>query len=146
MRLSKVRDYLKQQIRLEDTSAIEWPDAFNTENIPRNLGDKSFHIAYSAPSITRGQRSVDYNVVAICEFFFKGQRNTQTQLDDAMDKINRIGLNCSSTTAVSLYRDTDNFPIQNCNIISQVPTPLENNDNALIITIELEMLITFSNC
>jgi hypothetical protein len=134
---SKVRQYINQIVLATDSEFLEHKDAFNTNNVPSNIFDKAFHVFYSVPSINRGQTVIDLSIDCTVTFYFKGFRCSQEALDFSMDLVGKVSRNCCKIENVNNFRETDDFPIQSCNPESQVPEPLENNDNAIIITLDL---------
>ena len=139
MRLSKVRAYISERILNQDPSFKEWKDGFNFENIPRNIFDKSYHMEYQVPSIERGNTYNTHTVLVTLKMFYKGYRDPQASLDTAMDLSNLIGISIQDIAAMAAFRATDNFSIQEIRLNSQIAEPLEDNDNAMIITTEIEL-------
>jgi len=146
MLISKVRKYIADSITSVDSDFRQHRDAFNDENIASTNINKSFHIAYSIPSIASDQATFNNSVTAEIKFFFKGQRDTIETFDNAMDTVSQISMKLASLTNIAAFRSTDMLPIQTCVPVSQVPEQLNNNDNSLIITLSLEMNIVQSSC
>ena len=142
MRLSKVRDY----VRSVATDFNEWKDAFNRDNIPSSIKNKAYYCSYELSSNDdRGDYEENLLRVSI-EVFFKGHKNAQEALDNAMDSVNILSLNLCSLASINAYRATDDFPIQSVVRLSQVPSPINTNDNQILITLELEMKIIQTLC
>jgi len=143
---SKVRTYLKARIAAVDSDFKEHKDAFNDDNIAKTGFNKAYHILYSVPSISKSDYLIDSEIEVIVKFFFRGYRDTQAALDDSMDLVNSVALDCGSLENLSAFRVTDDFPIQYCNPTGQVPEPLENNDNSIIVTLNLNMSVLQTLC
>lgn len=147
MKYSKIRTYIKDTIEAYDNKFKEHVDAFNTENIPRTNFNKGFHISYSVPSIDYAS---EVNLTASCianvTFYFKGYRDTQQALDDAMNTVCDISQVLSSVKNLTAFRATDDFPIQVLYPISQVPEGLQSNDNSMIINLDLNLEIILPIC
>jgi hypothetical protein len=147
MKYSKIREYISQTITSYDSDFQEHNEAFNSENIAKSRFDKGFFIEYSIPSITTGpETAFTSNASATIQFSFKGFRCPRERLDDSMDIVGEISQLLASVKNVFAYRVTDDFPIQNVFPTSQVPEPLENNDNAILINLELDLSIMLSSC
>ncbi len=141
---SKVRDYVNSIIGTYNLK--KWDDAFNIDNIPTTLIDNGYHLSYSVPTITKQQRTIEAGFSVTLNFFFKGYKTPSQKLDDAMDLVASISRDLASQDNVASFRVTDDYPIQDCNPISQVPTFIESNDNIIIITLELEMTVISTIC
>lgn len=143
---SKVRKYIDSVIATNHPDMRKWNDVFNIENIPSSLIDNGYHVNYSAQSISRQQRTIETNLTATINFFFKGYNSPTEKMDLSMDKVLTISRDLSSLESIGNFRVTDDYPIQYCNPTSQVANPLDTNDNLIIITLELELLVISTIC
>jgi len=140
MSFSSVRSYFRDQLQLLDNSFREHKDGFNTDNIGKNIFHKSFHIDLSNPVnvVTDGCRIED-NISVTVKLFFKGGKTSKLQeaLDSALDIGHDYKLKASNLA---------NFPSTIKRVVgnSVIPTPLETNDNSIIITVEFTVLGVFS--
>lgn len=141
-RISKVRNY----VRSVATDLTEWKDGFNRDNIPASLKNKSYFCSYEISS-NDPQGDYEINTVRVTiEVFFRGFKDAQGALDSAMDSVNVLSLNLCSLASINAYKATDDFPIQSVTRLSQVPSPINTNDNQILITLELEMEIIQTLC
>lgn len=147
MKYSKIRTYLKNIITDFDADFKEHKDAFNTDNIARTNFNKAYHITYSVPSIDSGSDVYfTSSATASIQFYFKGYRCPQTALDEAMDTVATLSQSFASISNVSAFRMAYDFPIQQVSPTSQVPEPLQSNDNSIIINLDLNLEIIISIC
>ena len=147
MKYSKIRKYIEQTISSYDPRLKAHDDAFNSDNIPANNIAKAYFVEYSVPSISEGTDGwFDTLPSATIKFYFKGFKRPADALDSGMDSVAEISQLLSSMSNIAAFRDSDNFPIQKCYPTSQIPEPLGNNDNSIIITLELELNIILTNC
>jgi hypothetical protein len=123
-----------------DSDFREHKDGFNDENIGRNIFNKSYHITMSNPSNadTDGCRIED-DISVTAKLFFKGGKTSKIQgvLDAALDTGHNYKLKASN------FND---FPSVIKRVVgnSVVPSPLDTNDNSIIITVEFTVLSIFS--
>lgn len=144
--ISRVRTYIKNTIESIDPDFREWKDAFNNENIPSNIYDKSYHFIYSILTITREQSLVDYSVSGELNIFFKTDRSPQDDFDDAMDLAEQVGLKASNIADLYSFESGEDNPIYYANmdsIDSSFPT---SNDNRVIVTIQFTFNIKRAIC
>ena len=140
MSISVVRSFVSNRVLEEDSNFKQWGDAFNRDNIPRSIFDRAYFIQYENPSNNDTENCyVDDNVTATLELFLKGYRSPQEALDNAMDKAYRIKLRSSNPTH---WTDL----IKHVVVESVVPSPVDSNDNSIIITLEytLRLISTVS--
>lgn len=146
MKLSKIRDYLDSRINALNLGLTKWDDGFNADNIPSSIINKSYHVAYSFPSVEQNQATQNYITDIEIKFFFKAFRSVSDQIDDSYDLVNTIAKNLTSIEEIESYRSTDDFPIQVITVNSIINEQLFNNDNAIIVTLNLSATIIDINC
>lgn len=137
--ISDIRTFISTQILALYPDFREWKDAFNIENIPSTIFNKSFHIFYTIPNADKMQTTIMDSIDVTLKLFFKGERDTQIALDSAMDTAHLIRLNIISKSATpSGYLSIDNNSIE--------ASPLESNDNKIVITLTFTAKKYFTNC
>ena len=97
--------------------------------------NKSYFIQYLIPSNNQTQASwIEDNGQIIIELFFKGYRTVQDALDEAMDIGDRVYRSASNS---SRYIGS----IKKVNPVSLIPEHIVSNDNAIIITVTLDVTL-----
>lgn len=128
---------------LKDNGFREWNDGFNRDNIPKSVLDKSYFMNYSISTVENGTQMED-NINIIIEHFFKGYRNPQDAIDQAMELCNSIRLEILDPQTINLF---DDVTILGINSVSQTPEPLNaSNDNSIIVATEFNLRIIQINC
>tara|TARA_R110001632_G_scaffold52197_6_gene129728 strand:+ start:840 stop:1277 length:438 start_codon:yes stop_codon:yes gene_type:complete len=143
---SKVRAYLRDQIKSVIPKAYEHKDVFNVENIASSKIDEAFHIAYSPASISIGQQNVETTVTVIITLFFKAERDVQVRYDSAMDLASNVMRTCASTASVYAARDIDGYPIQQVAPTGINTEQFDTNDNTFKIILSMDLLIIETIC
>lgn len=146
MIISKVRTYLKNQVIAVDSDFKEHEDAFNVDNIPGTLKNKSFHIDYSIDNSQEFDTHLEDDVSATLTLFFKGYRTPAKALDVAMDLANDIRIKAVSIATVESFKITDDNPIFGVSCLSIKPSPVPTNDNQIIIELEFNLRIAQTIC
>lgn len=130
MALSAVRPYFRSV--LGGLGFSEWDDAFNFDNIPDTIIDKSYHIGpVSSSNVTMQQRKLSYTASINIKVFFKGFRSPKDALDEAMIQGDNI-------LAASLKPSTRNAgaTLKNVNFDSLEAVPMDiSNDNVVRLEI-----------
>lgn len=133
--ISEVRSFIRSRVLEEDSAFKEWKDGFNSENIPSSILNKSYHVLISNPSnIVTENCLVDDNISAEVKLYFKGGKNIQDALDNAMETAYNIKLRSSNP---SNYTDV----IKYVSVDSVIPDPLPTNDNSILITLNYTLRI-----
>lgn len=135
-----IRTYFRNQLLAVDPDFREHKDGFNSENIGKNIFNKSFHIIMANPSnIVTDNCRVEDNISVTASLFFKGGKTSKIQasLDEALDIGHNYKLKASNIK---------DFPSVIKRVVgnSVVPSPLDTNDNSIIITVEFTVLGVFS--
>lgn len=121
----------------------EWKDGFNRDNIPKSTLDKSYFMSYSINTVENGITMED-NINVTLETFFKGYRDPQTAIDNAMELMNTVRLEILDPETIASFVDVNLLGIDS---VSQTPTPLNtSNDNSIIITTEFNVRLIQINC
>ena len=140
MSLSGIRTYLKTRINTVDSDFKEHKDAFNDENIGRSKFNKAYHITYGGLDSGELKDLITDDIMNMTvKLFFKGFRDTQNALDDAMDKANTIRLDIVNRTN---YVNQTN--IKNVYLSNMTPESLDSNDNHIVIT--LNFIVRLAYC
>ena len=139
MSISQVRTYFKSRLSETDSDFREWTDGFNRENIPNNIYDKAYHIAYgSLASSALSDNFIEDNLSVSIQLFFKGYRDPAQAIDDALDKAHNFRLRC-----VSFPNATTGDDIKNVILTTMIPDFPESNDNMIIIDLEFVVRLCF---
>jgi hypothetical protein len=137
--ISGVRTIFRNFILTVDPTFKEWVDAFNTDNVPSSIFNKTYHIFYSIPNSVRGQTTTTDEINITVKLFFSGHRIPQSALDAAMDTAHLIRLQCTSRSLTPVgYLGIE------CTSI--VPEALSTNDNKFIVTLTFTAAKYFTNC
>ena len=139
MSLKPVRSFIKSRLSETSSSFKEHKDGFNRDNIPRSLLNKSYFIdvASSNNESTEG-RVVTDEITARVELFYKGYRNTQSTIDDAMDEANNFKLRASNPSHFSSL-----IKRVVCESIEVDPLA-DSNDNSILVTINMSITACFA--
>jgi len=146
MKISKVRTYFKNQIAIIDGDFKEWEDAFNIDNIPSSIRDKSYHIAYEIPTSEDFNTHLEDGISVTLNAFFKGYRTPAATLDVAMDLCNDIRIQSVKKESIESFRATDDNPIFGVISNSIIPTSITSNDNQVVITLEFTIRMAQTIC
>lgn len=132
MSLGDIRDYYRT--KLDALNFHEWPDAFNSENIPSTVLDRAYHLdAGLISSLQLDQRSNDVSLEVIVRFFIRGFSDPIEALDQAHVEAEDI---ISSIMAIP---DRNTGVIKNIQLNSGSFEPLsESNDNSVIGLLSFE--------
>jgi hypothetical protein len=86
MSFSTLRTYFEERMATVDSELKEWEDAFNIENIPSSVLDKSWHIDFAPFSYKTGgaQTCLSFECPVTLNVFFKGYRNPKEAIDTAL--------------------------------------------------------------
>lgn len=85
MSFSTIPIYLRALLPNVDADFKEWDDAFNIENIPSTILDKSWHVGYSSFTYQgSAQNCLGYSCPVTLSLFLKGYRHPQEAIDSAL--------------------------------------------------------------
>jgi len=128
--LKDVRPYFRTA--LNGLGFSEWDDAFNYENVPDTIIDKSYHLGtISSSNVVMQQRKLSYTASINVKVFFKGFREPKEALDEAMIQGDNI-------LAAVLKPSTRNAgaTLKNVNFDSLEAVPMDvSNDNVVRLEI-----------
>ena len=128
---------------LKNNGLKEWKDGFNRDNIPKSVLDKSYFMSYSISTVENGTTMED-NINIEIEHFFKGYRNPQDAIDNAMELCNSIRLEILDPQTIASFNEVTILGIDS---VSQTPEPLNaSNDNSIIVTTVLNLRLIQINC
>lgn len=131
--IEQFRSFLKARVLEENSDFKEWPDAFNSENIPSTLIDKSFHITYDSISLVDDQGCFFFDDASMnVQLFFKGYRDPQTALDFAVNTAHNIRRRAVNPNKA-------NELIKRVDALSLDVEPIDTNDNAIIINLNFNI-------
>lgn len=84
MSLVSILPYFRNQ--LDDLGYDEWRDAFDVENIPENILDRSYHLTLGVADIGPANQTVtQFDVPVIVQLFYKGYTN-----DDSSTTVDKV--------------------------------------------------------
>ena len=139
MSLKPVRTFIKTRLSETNSSFKEHKDGFNRDNIHRSQLNKSYFIdIVSSDNESTEGRVVTDEIVARVEVFYKGFRNTQSAIDNALDEINNFKLrasNPSNFTSTIKRAVCESIEVEQLN---------ESNDNSFILTINMSVTACFA--
>lgn len=86
MTFSTIRTYFEERMATVDSELKEWEDAFNIDNIPSSILDKSWHIQFNPFSYNTGgaHTCLSFTCPVTLNVFFKGYRNPKEAIDTAL--------------------------------------------------------------
>ena len=125
--ISSIRKQLVDLIALHDPNLKQWSDWQNIDNIPATLLNKSYHIAYSLTSISKGQNNERYEISVQVRQFFGGQRDTIKLYDSSVDSAEALKDHLASDPLIT--------PVS-----IDVESISSNNDNKIVTTINLTLI------
>lgn len=121
----------------------EWEDAFNKDNIPSNILNKSYFMSYGINTVENSVPLED-NINIEIECFFKGYRNPKEALDNAMELCNSVRLSILNRESIASFLEVNILAIDS---VSQIPEPLNSsNDNSILITLEFNLRFLQTTC
>lgn len=142
MSLSEVRPYFRA--RMNYLGYTEWADAFNFENIPESILDKSYHIDANqirVISFNQADLSIDHSVTL--RLFLKGFRTPKDALDSAMIRLDAI----YQEVLKPGNRLTGTGGLRNVLLDSTDLQPLSrSNDNAVMVEMNFIAKVHISVC
>jgi hypothetical protein len=126
--------------RLDALGFSEWPDGFNTENIPSTILDNSYHLEVGEiRGESNGPTNYVFSMPLVIRIFTKGYRDPGSQIDAALD-IGNVVLEDLLDPAV---RNAQN-DLKDIRPTSVQVLPLAaSNDNQVITQISLEVYMMY---
>ena len=136
MSLSQIRGYFNTQILATKPTYQEWLDAFNVENIPRPIIDRTYHIEIGTDSSTQGDVSIEDEVTVSVSIFKQAFNSPVTARDDLLDIAHCIRLALIKPLNVEAYKVANSGDIDT--VTSSSITAIEIDDsNDNIVKAEL---------
>lgn len=134
MSFSTIRPYFQERMGAVDPEFKEWEDAFNIDNIPATIIDKSWHLQFQPFSYNTGgaHTCLSFECPITLSVFFKGYRNPVEAVDMALIYADAILKECTK-------------PVQRLNqpkIKNVLPNNVsvrglsDSNDNAAVLEIQ----------
>lgn len=91
MSFTDLRPYFQKRMKTVDPDFKEWADAFNIENIPSTILDKSWHIEFGPFSyIGTAHTCLHFSCPVRIQVFFKGYRDPQKGVDYGLKNAHAI--------------------------------------------------------
>lgn len=104
-------------------------DAFNIDNIPKTLLNKSYHIAYGPiDPVQQDQAALELNVEIVVNFYVKGKKCTDEVQDKAIGYMNSIFMEAFKSS----NRVASDYGIKNVILTTASLNELsDSNDNSM---------------
>ena len=133
MSFSTLKPYFQSRMEAVDTELREWEDAFNVDNIPSTILDKSWHITFSPASYNTGgaHTCLSFECPITLRVFFKGYRNPREAVDMALIFADAILKECTKPVQRLNQPSIKNVLPNNVDIRELS----DSNDNAAILEI-----------
>jgi hypothetical protein len=138
MTLGGVRDFFRG--RLDALGYREWPDGFNTANIPSTLIDGSYHLEVG--TIVGAPTNQHYQQIEFpltIRLFSKGFRDPGPQIDTALDNAEEILDDLLDSTVRNAQDGMKDIKL---NTIRVVPLSV-SNDNVIVTEIALDLYMAY---
>lgn len=140
MTLGGVRDYFRT--RLNILTYKEWPDGFNTANIPATVFDKSYHLEVGTINVkNQSQTGFEFAYPVTLRVMSKGFRDPSAAIDAALDNAQTI---LADILAPAVRLQTNGLKQILPTSINTLPLQI-SNDNAvmLVMTFSAYLIIAF---
>lgn len=100
MSFATIRPYFQERMKAVDPDFREWEDAFNINNIPSSILDKSWHLDFSTFSYNTGgaHLCLSFDCPISLSVVFKGYRAPSEAVDMAMLFADSIIKECTKPT------------------------------------------------
>ena len=145
MSLSQIRSYFNTQVLATKPNFKEWLDAFNVENIPRTVIDRTYHIDIGIDSSTQGDVSIEEDVTVIVSIFKQAFNTPVEARDSLLDVAHCLRLALIKPLNVEVYKVANSGDIDAVTSASIVPSEIEeSNDN--IVKVELTFNVRLFFC
>jgi len=136
MSFTSIRQYFIDRMSTVDSDLREWEDAFNVENIPSNLLDKSWHMTLSPFSYTGSAHTcLGFNSAVLIRVYFKGYREPREAVDTALEYAETIIKECTKPTNRLSQPNIKNVLPGTINVRELATT----NDNVVILEIQFSV-------
>ena len=97
MSFSTIKPYFQEALSAVHPDLKEWEDAFNLDNIPSSVLDKSWHIRLQPSSYVRAAHtSLLFRAPVTLSICFKGYRNPKEAVDTALEFADAIIKECTN--------------------------------------------------
>ena len=138
MSLSQIRTYFSNRLLEVDSDFREHPDGFNRDNISSTNFDKSYFIFPGNLGSVTFDQITDDSMIWRVELFFKGYRDPQEAIDNAIDVANLFRLQCVKREFCLTGEN-----IKNVLLNSMTVNPVDTNDNLIIIELQFAVRLAF---
>lgn len=130
MSFTTIKPYFQARMQAVGGGLKEWEDAFNIENIPSNVLDKAWHIAFESSNY-RGtaHTCLTFSAPVKLSVCFKGYRNPQEAVDTAWVFADAIVKECCASIPRLNQPSIKNVLPNTVNIRSLAAT----NDNVAVL-------------
>lgn len=88
MSFSEIKTYFRARLATVDADLKEWPDGFNSDNVPDSILDSAYFIDLSAPMLGNGQNMqlLRYECPVLIRCWFRGFSYPGEAIDTALVK------------------------------------------------------------
>lgn len=137
-----LRPYFKARMKAVDTEFKEWTDAFNIENIPAGILDKSWHFSVGPMNYTgTAQTCLHFQCPITVRLFIKGYREPQKGVDYAMKYADAIVKEvCSPLNRLNQAKIKNVLP----NLID-IRELAQGNDNCAVLELTFDCEVVVCN-
>lgn len=134
MSFSTIKPFFEARMVAVDPELKEWCDAFNIDNIPATILDKSWHIRFDPFSYSTGAAQVclPFECPITISVFFKGYRNPREAVDMALIFADAIVKECTKPVQRLNQPSIKNVLPNNVSIRELS----DSNDNAAVLEIQ----------
>ena len=137
-----LRSYFEARMKTVDPDLRQWKDAFNIENIPSTILDKSWHVNFGPFSyIGTAHTCLSFTCPVTLQVFLKGYREPKEAVDSAMKFADAIVKeSCKPTNRLNQPNIKNVLP----NLIS-IRELAQANDNCAVLELIFECEVMICN-
>lgn len=138
-----LRTYFESAMGQVDPDFREWEDAFNIENIPSSILDKSWHIQFGPFSYNAGgaHTCLSFSCPVVLNVFFKGYRNPKEAIDTALVFADAIVRECTKPV-LRLNQPRIKNVLPSLGSVRELAT---TNDNAAVLELQFTCEVLVGN-
>jgi hypothetical protein len=128
--------------RLEALGYQEWPDALGTDNIPKPLHDRAFHVELGdASRVSTHQDNMHIDVPMTVRLYIQQRRNTKASRVSAVSLADTVIASCVlASNRLNSTAGMKDIRFENMSLAPYGAT----NDNALVVTLDFTALVVMS--
>ena len=142
MSFNTIRPYFEERLNAVDKELKEWEDAFNIENIPSSILDKSWHISFDTFNYTgTAHTCLSFDCPVTLNVFLKGYRNPKEAIDTALIFADAIIKECTNPVHRLNQSKIKNVLPGLMNVREYAPS----NDNAAVLEMQFTCEVIVGN-